>query len=165
MTSNHDNTNPSNEEDGAFIGIPPDHLLNYLAHLAEGNLIALVRLTAVVEHLRTTAKDLPADDETAKAIRLAVSGLSLSGLVLAKQGQSLSQHEDSILAALKAKGRETESIQAEKLNAVFKDHAAAGKAWLDVDTNVSDTPTPKPKDEPPSGGRGGVKWSPDGRLN
>jgi hypothetical protein len=62
MTSNHDNTNPSNEEDGAFIGIPPDHLLNYLAHLAEGNLIALVRLTAVVEHLRTTAFDTQVAD-------------------------------------------------------------------------------------------------------
>lgn len=178
MTNKNDNKNDSADKpmpEGPVVGIPTHQFLDYLCHIAKGNLVALVRLTAVCEHLRTTAEGLPEDSPAREAIRKAVGGLSLPGLILAKQGKDLSDHEDGIIAALKAEGQHSfESCQAEALAKVFTDHAAAGKEWLSTesafknyergDEHKGDNGSPpepgKKRDRSGSG-----NWSADGRLN
>lgn len=170
----HEDKKPENEQ--PVVAIHATQLLEYLCHVAQGNLTALIRITAVCEYLRKYAEAEGTDPEAREHIRKAVGGLGLAGLILAKQGKDLSDHEDIV-----AEGSGLKPVQPDILAEVLDDHAKVGKKWLETNSQFHkgdsladvlkkseqakseskpDADKTKPK------GRGlGDNWTGDGRLN
>lgn len=150
MNKADNNKNDNGKSTPPPIGIEVQDFLGHLCHIAKGNLVALVRVTAVTEHLRRTAEDLPEGDETKDALHKACQGLALAGLILAKQGKDLSDAEDALVEAVQTDGYKCDPIQGEQLCNVFSDHGKAGKEWLNTTSGLKKTQPPEDRDEKPS---------------
>jgi hypothetical protein len=174
MTNANEHTDGDNGQ--ALLGVPPQELVNLIGHIASGNLISLLGLTAVCQHLDKFSDGLPEGDPTRKEIRKALAGLGLVGRVLCEQGKQLSDHEDKLVESCEEKSVPITVRQSGNwASAIASDIKAAADLWLEQDSKFrenpnldnedadADKPQPKPK---PDTRRGGSDFGPNGqRLN
>lgn len=172
MTNKNDNDNGNGQ---ALLGVPPQELVNLFGHIASGNLISLLGLTAVCQHLDKFADGLSEDDPTRTEIRKALASLGLVGRVLCEQGKQLSDHEDKLVESCRDKSVPITVRQSNKWASVIaSDIKAAADLWLEQDSKFrenpnldsEDTDTDADKPTPTNPRRGGSDFGPNGqRLN
>lgn len=141
-----DNTNDnSNAGDGdERIGFEPQDFIDFIGYIAQGNLVALLRITAVCEVLKERIKGLPEDSDEREFLERIISGLALPGKILCKQGKDLSGHEDRVLATCAENNHPIISRQEAYFPAVVEDHAKVGRKWLEVESTIKETKDGEP---------------------